>query len=190
MNNNTNSRRNFLSKMLVTGLSGVALLTSATYAKGGKNTKDTTTILTEEQKDMLFYIYQEEKVARDVYITLGNIYTNENTFASIQLSEQRHMDSARGLCEKYGVSTDGVDEDSVGDFVLPVLQELYDTCVSEGEKSLLDALKVGEMIEYTDIEDLEHAAVGMPEDVVSVYESLKEGSLNHLDAFQTAIARV
>ncbi|WP_373031881.1 DUF2202 domain-containing protein [Sulfurovum sp.] len=202
-NNNTNSRRNFLSKMLVTGLSGVALLTSTTYAKGGKttitadtdtaaadtSTVTTTTVLTDEQKDMLFYIYQEEKVARDVYITLGNIYTNENTFASIQLSEQRHMDSAKELCEKYGVSTEGVDEDDVGSFVLPVLQELYDTCVSEGEQSLLDALKIGELIEYTDIEDLEHASVGMPEDVVSVYHNLLEGSLSHLDAFQTAIAR-
>ncbi|MGB5505747.1 MAG: DUF2202 domain-containing protein [Sulfurovum sp.] len=185
MNNNTNSRRNFLSKMLVSSLSGVALLSTATYA----NDTETTTVLTEEQKDMLFYIYQEEKVARDVYITLGNIYTNENTFASIQLSEQRHIDSARGLCEKYGVSTEGVDEDSVGNFVLPVLQELYDTCVSEGQKSLLDALKIGELIEVTDIEDLEHASVGMPEDVVSVYHNLLEGSLSHLDAFQTAIAR-
>jgi len=202
MNNNTNSRRNFLSKMLVTSLSGVALLTSATYARGGANTtsttddstttetvENTTSEMTEEQKDMLFYIYQEEKVARDVYITLGNIYTNENTFASIQLSEQRHIDSARGLCEKYDVSIDGVDEESVGNFVLPVLQELYDTCVAEGEQSLLDALKVGELIEITDIDDLEHASVGMPEDVVKVYDSLLEGSLSHLDAFTTAIAR-
>lgn len=187
MNNNnlTNSRRNFLSKILMTGAGGVALLSSFTYA-----TEDTTVVLTEEQKDTLFYIYQEEKVARDVYITLGNIYTDENTFASIQLSEQRHMDSAKGLCIKYGVNTDEVDEGAVGSFVLPVLQELYDTCVSEGEQSLLDALKIGELIEYTDIEDLEHAAEGMPEDVVSVYESLKEGSLSHLDAFQAAIARV
>ena len=77
----------------------------------------------------------------------------------------------------------------MGSFVLPVLQELYDTCVSEGEQSLLDALKIGELIEYTDIEDLEHASVGMPEDVVSVYDNLLEGSLSHLDAFQTAIAR-
>ncbi len=185
-NNNTNDRRNFFSKMLVTSLSGVALLTSATHASEDVNT---TTIMTEEQKDMLFFIYQEEKVARDVYITLGNIYTDENTFASIQLSEQRHIDSARGLCEKYEVSIDGVDEDSIGNFVLPVLQELYDTCVSEGEKSLLDALKVGELIEITDIDDLEHASVGMPEDVVNVFENLKEGSLSHLDAFTAAIAR-
>jgi hypothetical protein len=186
-NNNIKSRRNFLTKMLVAGASGVTLLSSSAYAK--KETDDTIVVLTEEQKDMLFFIYQEEKVARDVYITLGNIYTNENTFASIQLSEQRHMDSAQELCEKYGVDTSVVDEDQVGNFVLPVLQELYDTCVSEGEKSLLDALKIGELIEITDIDDLEHASVGMPEDVVKVYDSLLEGSLSHLDAFTTAIAR-
>ncbi len=85
MNKNThpNSRRSFLSKMLVTSVSGVALLSGTAYARGrngGKRTSSTTTAMTEEQKDMLFYIYQEEKVARDVYITLGNIYTNENTF--------------------------------------------------------------------------------------------------------------
>lgn len=189
MKNNTNSRRNFLSKMLITGVSGFALFSTSTYARGGKR-KITSTTMTEEQKDMLFYIYQEEKVARDVYITLGNIYTNENTFASIQVSEQRHIDSARGLCEKYGVSTEGVDEASVGNFVLPVLQELYDTCVSEGKKSLFDALNIGVLIEVTDIDDLEHASVGMPNDVVNVYEKLKEGSLNHLDAFEAAVARV
>lgn len=186
MKNNTNNRRNFLSKMLMTGLSGVALLSSSADAKGKKNT---TPAMTEEQKDMLFFIYQEEKVARDVYSTLGKLYTDENTFASIQISEQRHIDSARGLCEKYGVSIDGVDETNVGNFVLPVLQELYDTCVAEGEKSLLDALKVGELIEITDIDDLERASVGMPSDVVNVFENLKEGSLSHLDAFTAAIAR-
>ena len=183
MNNNTNSRRNFLSKMLITGLSGVALLSGTAHAK------KTTLEITDEQKDTLFYIYQEEKVARDVYITLGKLYPDENTFASIQLSEQRHIDSARALCEKYGVSIDGVDEENVGNFVLPILQELYDSCVAEGQKSLLDALKVGEEIELTDIDDLEEACVGMPSDVVNVFESLKEGSLSHLDAFTAAIVR-
>lgn len=185
MNNIINSRRNFLTKMLVVGTSGIALLSSSVYANDSS-----TSALDEEQKDMLFYIYQEEKVARDVYITLGKIYVDENTFASIQLSEQRHIDSAKGLCDKYGVDTSLVDEDTVGEFVLPVLQELYDTCISEGRKSLLDALKIGELIEYTDIEDLEHASVGMPSDVVAVYENLKEGSLSHLDAFQAAISTV
>lgn len=191
MKNNTNSRRNFLSKMLVTSLSGVALFSSTTYARGRTDGGGgrTTTGLTNEQKDMLFFIYQEEKVARDVYITLGNIYTDENTFASIQKSEQRHIDSARGLCEKYGVDITGVDEGSVGDFELQPLQELYDNCIAQGSDSLLEALKVGVFIEITDIDDLERAAVGMPNDVFNVFENLKEGSLNHLDAFETAVAR-
>ena len=189
MNNNTNSRRNFLSKMLVTSIGGVALLSGAAYARGSRRVATVT--LTDEQKDELFFIYQEEKVARDVYITLGKIYTDENTFASIQKSEQRHIDAARGLCEKYGVSIEGVDEGSVGNFVLPVLQDLYDTCIALGEESLLDALKVGELIEVTDIHDLDHVIndFGMPNDVINVYENLREGSYNHLDAFQTAIDR-
>ena len=55
---------------------------------------DTKSVLTEEQKDMLFFIYQEEKVARDVYITLGKIYHNENIVELIRNAEQRHIDSA------------------------------------------------------------------------------------------------
>ena len=186
MNKNINSRRNFLSKMLIAGIGGVGLLSTTVQAK-----RVATVTLTDEQKDELFFIYQEEKVARDVYITLGKIYTDENTFASIQKSEQRHIDAARGLCEKYGVSIEGVDEGSVGNFVLPVLQDLYDTCVGLGEESLLDALKVGELIEVTDIHDIDHVIndFDMPDDVISVFENLKEGSYNHLDAFQTAIAR-
>lgn len=190
-NRHQNNRRNFLSKMLMTGAGGLALLSTSSYAKGRRSSSRRTPTLTEEQKDELFYIYQEEKVARDVYITLGNKYTNENNFASIQKSEQRHIDAARGLCEKYGVSVKGVDEGSVGNFVLPVLQDLYDTCVTLGEESLLDALRVGELIEITDIKDLDHVIddLGMPSDVINVYENLKEGSYNHLDAFQTAIDR-
>ena len=189
MNKNINSRRNFLSKMLVAGIGGVGLLSTTVQARG--RGRVATATLTDEQKDELFFIYQEEKVARDVYITLGKIYTDENTFASIQKSEQRHIDAARGLCEKYGVSVEGVDEGSVGNFVLPVLQDLYDTCVGLGEESLLDALKVGELIEVTDIHDIDHVIndFDMPSDVISVYENLKEGSYNHLDAFQTAIDR-
>lgn len=186
MNKNIKSRRNFLSKMLVTSLSGVALLSTANAA--GRNVTSATT-LTEEQEASIFFMYQEEKVARDVYITLGEIYPDETTFASIQLSEQRHIDSVEDLCDKYGISTKGVNEEGVGNFVLDELQELYDLCVSDGQASLLAALKVGELIELTDIKDLEEASVGMPADVQTVFSSLKEGSLSHLDAFQAAISR-
>jgi len=150
---------------------------------------NSTTELTEEQKDMLFFIYEGEKVARDIYITLGKIHKNENTFALMRFSEQRHIDCARDLCDTYGVETSQVNEDTVGKFESPVLQTLYDACTEKGEKSLHDALEVGEFIEASDIEDLEHASVGMPSDVTHVYENIKKRNLRHLDTFQAALSR-
>ena len=186
MKTSTNQRRDFM-KLL--GLGVVA--TASTAFASGRNSK--TVELTEEQKDTLFFIFQEEKVARDVYITLGKLYPGESTFANIQLSEQEHILSAQVLCERYGIDTSSVnlslEEDYVGQFELLAMQELYNNCIGLGSASLLEALKVGELIEVTDIEDLEHAAEGMPSDVVNVYENLKAGSLEHLAGFQTAIAR-
>ncbi len=182
-----------LKSLTIAGLAAVLMATSAVAAGNGKRSNNTeTTIststeLTQEQKDTLLFIYQEEKVARDAYITLGELYPEQSTFANIQLSEQEHIDSAQMLCEKYGVDISNIDETNVGEYVVPVLQELYDTLVAEGVKSELDGLKVGEYIEITDIDDLEHAAEGMPADVVKVFENLKAGSYNHLDAFRAAI---
>jgi len=176
-----------IKNIAIAGLTAALLVTSA-VAKGGKNNKSSTSSeLTQEQKDTLLFIYQEEKVARDVYITLGNAYANQTTFAMIQGSEQEHIDKAKGLCETYDVDISEVDESAIGVFVVPVLQELYDTLVAQGYQSELSALMVGEYVELTDIEDLEHAEIGMPSDVVNVYENLKAGSYNHLDAFRSAI---
>lgn len=173
-----------MKKLAIAGLT-TALLTTALVAKG--KTVTTTTTLTGEQLDTLVFIYQEEKVARDTYITLGNMYSNQTVFANIQLSEQTHIDKAEGLCDTYGADTSAINEGNVGEFEIPVLQELYDTLVAQGTQSELSALMVGEYVEITDIDDLEHAEIGMPSDVVQVYENLKSGSLNHLAAFRSAI---
>jgi len=183
----TNTRRDFIRLL---GL-GVVATASSAFASGGGGRNSQAVVLTEEQKDTLFFIFQEEKVARDVYITLGKLYPEESTFANIQLSEQEHILSVQVLCERYGIDTSMVDlsleEDYIGQFELLAMQELYNQCVAMGQESLLDALKVGRLIEETDIEDLENAAEGMPADVVRVFGDLKEGSLNHLDAFEEAI---
>ena len=165
---------------------GVLAANSASKRSTGKSVTTTTT-LSAEQLDTLVYIYQEEKVARDTYITLGNMYSNQNVFANIQESERTHISKAKALCEKYGADISTIDESNIGEFVVPVLQELYDTLIAQGSQSELAALMVGEYVELTDIEDLEHAEIGMPSDVVQVYENLKAGSLSHLDAFRSAI---
>jgi hypothetical protein len=145
------------------------------------------TVLTSEQKAALLFMYQEEKVARDVYLTLGKKYPTAKTFNNIALSEQTHTDSVEKLCIKYGVNISGVNESSVGNFVLPELQRLYDTLVIQGSVSLTEGLKVGVAIEEKDIRDIMTYAQGMPSDVQRTFQNLLNGSYSHLDAFNNAL---
>ena len=184
------NRRDFIEKLFVM-IAGSTLLANS-YAFAGKNSNSSSSQLTTMQKDELFYMYQEEKVARDVYVAFGKLYPNEMTFANIQVSEQRHMDAVEMLCNRYGINTSGVNEGAYGTFVLPALQELYNYCVNRGSKSLLEALKVGELIEITDINDLSKAISDMSKytDIVNVLSNLRDGSNNHLDAFRRRIDAV
>lgn len=187
-NINQNNRRGFLSKMLLAGVGSVSLFTSSAFAK---NKTTEVSALTEEQKDRLFFIYQEEKVARDVYIYLSKLYALESTFASIQLSEQRHIDAAEELCLKYDIDISMINENDYGYFEVPYLQDLYNQCIELGSESLLDALNVGVLIEETDIGTLTESIteMDMPDDIIHTYELLREGSYNHLESYQAAVAR-
>ena len=146
-----------------------------------------TELLTNDQKEMLYFIYQGKKAARDIFITFAEIYKDENRFALIQFSRQRHMDCARELCEIYGVETSQIDESRIGKLESPVLQAVYDACIEKGNKSIHDALEVAAFLEATEIQDLEHASVGMPDHVVHVYENIKKRHQRHLGAFQAAL---
>jgi len=145
------------------------------------------TELTDAQKASLLFMYQEEKVARDVYITLGMKYPTVKTFSNIELSEQTHTDSVEKLCVKYGVNIAGVNESSIGNFVLPELQSLYDTLVIQGSVNKTEGLKVGVAIEEKDIADIMKYAAGMPSDVQKTFQNLLNGSYSHLDAFNNAL---
>ncbi len=141
--------------------------------------------LAQEIKEGLLFMYQEEKVARDVYNVLGQKYPTAKTFANIQLSEQKHIDAVESLCIKYGVDISNVNETAVGEFILPELQALYNTLIQQGNISLTEAYKIGQAIEIKDIEDIDVrlSATNLPSDIRTVYESLRAGSENHLAAF-------
>jgi len=138
--------------------------------------------LSEDEINGLLYMVEEEKLARDVYLTLYN-ETGLIVFRNIASSEQRHMDAVLGLIEKYNLAApDTLNE--VGVFENPELQALYDQLVEQGSQSTVDALKVGALIEETDINDLEDwIAKTDNEDIKQVYSNLMAGSENHLRAF-------
>lgn len=145
--------------------------------------------LSQDEIDGLLYMVEEEKLARDVYLTLYNL-TGLQVFDNIAKSEQRHMDAVLSLIEKYNLTAPEA-LDQVGVFQNEELQNLYDQLVQMGSQSTEDALKVGALIEETDIEDLEDwIAKTDNEDIKTVYSNLMAGSENHLRAFVGQLERL
>jgi hypothetical protein len=134
-----------------------------------------------ETEDLLF-MREEEKLARDVYISLYDKWGLQ-IFSNISQSEQTHTEAIRDLIEKYGL-IDPVSDDTVGVFVNEELATLYNNLVARGSESAVAALTVGALIEDLDIKDLAGAVERTNnEDIALVYENLQRGSRNHLRAF-------
>ncbi|MBN1224192.1 MAG: DUF2202 domain-containing protein [Candidatus Aminicenantes bacterium] len=136
----------------------------------------------EKERADLSYMYQEEKMARDVYLTLKE-HWNRLIFQNIANSEQRHMDAIKMLFDKYSLPLPILD-DTVGYFTNAEIQNLYLELVAAGKVSLENALKVGATIEDRDIFDLKEALYRTDNsDIKTVYQNLMKGSRNHLRAF-------
>jgi len=148
----------------------------------------TTDILSDAEIEGLLYMREEEKLARDVYLTLYEKW-GMRIFQNISGSEQTHMDAVKTLLDRYDLEDPAAGTD-VGVFTNPTLQELYDQLVDEGSQSLADALRVGAAIEEIDILDLEERIAQTDNsDIQLVYENLMRGSRNHLRAFVSILER-
>ena len=141
--------------------------------------------LTEQEKEDLLFMREEEKLARDVYLYLYDKY-DVNIFKNISSSEQTHMNYALAIMEEYGVE-DPASAD-IGVFSNQELQALYDALILQGDISLEDAFIVGAIIEDVDIQDLQVAIDNSDKtDIIGMYEKLKCGSENHLRAFDSQL---
>lgn len=142
--------------------------------------------LTDEEVASLQFMIEEEKVARDVYLEMFDVH-DLRVFDNVSKSEQRHMDAVLFLIDGYNVVNPASDERGV--FVNPDLQSLYDTLVEQGRAGIEEALKVGALIEETDIVDLNNWLEKVENaNVEIVYANLLKGSTNHLRAFVRNLA--
>ena len=136
----------------------------------------------------LLFMREEEKLAKDVYLTLYEKW-GMSIFQNIANAEQTHMDAVKTLIERYGLEDPAVASD-IGVFTNSTLQDLYDQLVETGNQSLGDALRVGAAIEEIDILDLEeHIAHTDKADIQMVYDNLMKGSRNHLRSFVSTLKR-
>lgn len=137
--------------------------------------------LTPDETVSVLFMREEEKVARDSYIEMGELWSLA-IFENISASEQKHMDAMKRLIDCYGLTDPVID--GIGEFYDTALQKLFDDLMLIGQKSMMDGLYVGALIEETDMRDIQVAIdVSFHPDIVSTYESLLCGSRNHLRAF-------
>lgn len=139
-----------------------------------------------DEQTGLLYMIEEEKLAHDVYVTLGEAWDLQ-TFANISDSETNHTSQVRSLLAVFGIADPTVGMD-VGEFSDPAFTALYDQLVAEGLQSETAALAVGAQIEELDIVDLDDR-IAQTEDasILAVYAKLRSGSENHLRAFTKAL---
>jgi len=143
--------------------------------------------LSDPEIEEVLYMRQEEKLARDVYLTFSDTWLAD-VFETIAASEQRHMDAVGRIIEAQELE-DSVDEDTVGAFTDPFFTGLYTDLTEAGNVSYVDALKTGAYIEELDLADLA-LALDIVENthLIQVLENLQRGSRNHLRAFVRYLA--
>jgi hypothetical protein len=160
------------------GLSAISVLAAPAVADKS---------LSNNESAGLLYMYEEEKMARDVYNALYALW-GQPVFQNIAASEQVHMDAVKTLLVRYGITVPGT---AAGVFVDPSLQSLYNDLMVTGKRSPADALKVGATIEEVDITDLQsRLAQTTSADIRLVYNNLMRGSYNHLRSFTNLLNRL
>ncbi|NYT02734.1 MAG: DUF2202 domain-containing protein [Methanosarcinales archaeon] len=159
---------------------GEGILVLEQAVAGQEATVSVSTLTDGERKGILF-IREEEKAARDIYMSLYQVYPIP-VFKNIATSEQNHMDQVKILVDRYGLN-DPV-QDAPGAFFDPDLKAMYDRMTKEGKRSQADALKAGAAVEEINILDLEEQIAGTEKDDLQVvYQGLLAGSRKHLRSF-------
>lgn len=137
-------------------------------AKGAAQSSE----LTLEQ--MLVYAIQDEYLAHAEYEYIINKYGSIRPFSNIIKAEETHIDMLKPLFAKYGFQQP---EDSAKDHVLI-------------PKDLKHAFETGVQAEIDNIAMYEKfLSKNIPDDVKSVFQSLKNASENHLRAFKNGLSR-
>ena len=144
--------------------------------------------LTSSEAAHLRFIREEEKLARDIYYVLAEMW-DLKIFVKIAESEQRHTDAVRLVIEKYVIS-DPAKATPPGIFANEEVQKLYNVLNERGKASSLEALKIGALTEEKDISDINVAVADTNKpDLLELYSYLKEGSSTHLRGFMAKIKK-
>lgn len=146
-----------------TTILGLLLVTGCCAANAAP---DSVRTLDEIEGTHLTFMRSEEKLARDVYLTLALKYEGQpaaEVFTNIgEGSEQTHTDTVRDTLESYGLEDPNPDANDLpanigvfegGEYGW-YFQEKFAALVANGSANLLSALYVGAFIEELDMLDI------------------------------------
>lgn len=204
------------------GTDGVASITS-TDAGGPAPVEDATqdvisaaeaSGLDATEASHLTFMREEEKLARDVYLMLAELYPGQRVFSQIATrSEQTHTDTMRDKLDQFNLPDPNPDTnnlpDSIGVFTGDewgwYFEDKFALLTTMGKESELAALYVGALIEELDMHDiavcpqvmidrgfsspcgLEYTDEGA---LQTAYSALISGSESHLRAYVEQIEAV
>ena len=161
-----------------------------------------------EETHMIF-MREEEKLARDVYLTLGDMYPNASVFNQIaEGSEQTHTDTMKAKLDQFGIADPNPNTNnlpgSIGVFTGAdygsYFDEKFSYLVAAASNSELDAMYIGAFIEELDMHDIVLCPTAIVElkgltetgcgleytdenALKNTYNSLLSGSESHLRAY-------
>lgn len=179
---------------------GTAAILAGCHTITGRETASAVE-LSDDQKYSLAFMWNEEKLAYDVYLELYKTYPLKQLANIANNSESVHKALVESLVQTYDINiTNLVDYSrnyskaelealAPGEFAIGELQTAYDSLVAEGNVSKKAALGVGCKVEVQDIADLTAyiAIFDGVDDVVTTYKSLRDDSNKHYNAFNTAL---
>jgi len=174
-------------KTLTAIVIAILVTLSCSYSWAAQNGPEIPTgSLNETETANLVLMREEEKLARDAYITLYDLW-GMKLFLNISSSEQKHMDAMLKMLNRYSIA-DPVVSDETGLFSNSSLAALYQELIDRGDNSQLEALQVGAYVEEMDIRDLRSAIAYTDEaPLINSYSNLLAASRNHLRIFVSHI---
>jgi len=169
--------------------------------------------LTQELKDALSHMGNEERLAYDIYTNLYDYFSDQGIYIRqltniANRSEKTHVGIVQSVVQRYNLTADDLtnvetpvadnqvafDSMPSGKYDIPAIQELYDALYEKGTTSQQDALEVGCMVEVTDINDLDNyislAQESNATDLLEAFTVLRSGSYNHYWAFDKGLKNI
>ncbi|MGA1538631.1 MAG: DUF2202 domain-containing protein [bacterium] len=177
-------RRSFLASLAAIGLAACTPEdTVSSHGNGEGLSQYPVESLNEAEEAGIFQLREEEKLARDVYTLLEEKW-GLSAFSQIKPSEQKHMDAVAKLINRYDLLDPA--QESIGIFENQKISSLFETLMTKGEQSEVDALQVGMTVEDVDIYDIDEIlSKNDNQDIQVVFTNLRNGSIKHLQRFYT-----